>query len=475
MTARLPGHAIATRLAVMFGLAAALVFAVTGSVLYWVQCVELEKRQLEEIRARFELVGPKVAKLGTPEQWDRFAGVLNSLTPADDSLRYLVEGPDRRFRYGKPFPAGADAAQRGADVWAVEFDERRFLMLRRKLPAYEERPAVTMAVAVDQAPFYETARALGVALVGSSLLGVAAVAALGWRIAKAGLAPIERLSRHAGELDPRHLERLPDADLPAELSGMVLAFNGALDKLERAYVQLSSFNADVAHELRTPLSNVIGQTQVALSRRRSAPELEDILQSNLEDLERLSRIVVDMLFLAQSDRGVLARDLATVSIAAEVRRSADFLDMLFEDAGAALQIRGDASARVNSSLFQRAVCNLLSNALQHGRRGRPVSVAIEADGKTVTVAVRNEAEPLSAQQLRRLFDRFYRVDGARTDSRQNHGLGLAIVKAIAVMHGGGVFARFEQGTIAVGMTLPVAPAAEPETHERPLAGHAAPA
>ncbi|MFX6230805.1 two-component sensor histidine kinase, partial [Acinetobacter baumannii] len=79
---------------------------------------------------------------------------------------------------------------------------------------------------------------------------------------KAGLAPIEALSRHAGELNPRKLERLPDTDLPAELSGLVLAFNGALDKLERAYVQLSAFNADVAHELRTPLGNVIGQTQV---------------------------------------------------------------------------------------------------------------------------------------------------------------------------------------------------------------------
>ncbi|WP_455282596.1 heavy metal sensor histidine kinase [Cupriavidus necator] len=467
-------RSIAARLAAMFGLAAAFVFAITGMVLYRVQCVELEKRQLEEISARFDLAGPKAAGLGTEQQWERFAAMLRTLTPADHSVRYFVESADPRFGYGEPFPREAEATPRAPDVWAVEFGDNRFLMLKRRIPALQDRPDVALAVAVDQAAFFQTSRTLGIALVISSLLGVIAVSLLGWRIAKSGLAPIERLSHHASALDPKQLERLPDANLPGELYGLVHAFNGALDKLERAYQQLSGFNADVAHELRTPLGNVIGQTQVALSRPRSTDELEEILQSNLEDLERLSRIVIDMLFLAQSDRGALARDLVEVSVAYEVRRSADFLDLLFEEAGSTLHVTGDARVRVNVSLLQRALTNLMSNALQHGRPGRPVTVAIAQAAGSLTITVRNESDRLSAIQPSRLFDRFYRADAARSDSRQNHGLGLAIVKAIATMHGGSVFAQVEPNAIRIGMTLPVSQATpEAPAPARPLARPAA--
>lgn len=466
-------RSIATRLAAMFALAAALVFSVTGFVMYYVQCVELEKRQMEELQARFDLIGPKAAQYGSQPLWERFGAVLAGMTPDDDSVRYFADTPDRRFRFGQPFPRDAAATPRARDIWTVRFDDRSFLMLKRTIPALGDRPAVALVVAVDQAPFYQTSRVLGVALIACSALGVLAVALLGWRIAKTGLAPIEALSRHASELNPRKLERLPDTDLPAELSGLVIAFNGALDKLERAYVQLSAFNADVAHELRTPLGNMIGQTQVALSRSRSAGELEDILQSNLEDLERLSRIVVDMLFLAQSDRGALARDLVDVSVAHEVRRSADFLDMLFEDAGATLEVVGDARARVNAPLLQRAITNLLGNALQHGRHGRPVTVEIGGDPGAVTIAVRNEADAMSSAQMDRLFDRFYRIDSARAHSRENHGLGLAIVKAIATMHGGTVFARQSRGTVCIGLTLPAVPQPAPPADHLPALTQAA--
>ncbi|WP_235205923.1 hypothetical protein [Cupriavidus sp. SK-4] len=208
-------RSIAARLAAMFGLAAALVFTITGMVLYRVQCVELEKRQLGEIRARFDLAGTKAAGLGTEKQWEHFAAMLRTLTPADHSVRYFVESTDPRFDYGEPFPREADTSPRAPDVWAVEFGDNRFLMLKRRIPALNDRPEVALAVAVDQAAFFETSRTLGIALVVSSVLGVIAVSLLGWRIAKSGLAPIERLSQHAGALDPKQLERLPDADLPA--------------------------------------------------------------------------------------------------------------------------------------------------------------------------------------------------------------------------------------------------------------------
>jgi two-component system heavy metal sensor histidine kinase CusS len=170
---------------------------------------------------------------------------------------------------------------------------------------------------------------------------------------------VDHLSQHAQELSPKNLsERLPVQHLPSELSGLVLSFNGALCRVEQAYVQLSTFNADVAHELRTPIGNLIGQTQVILSRERSVGELEEVLQSNLEELERLRTIINDMLFLAQADRGMRLDNVVRTSIAAEVSKSAEFLDMLLEDACCSLKIEGDAEALIERSLFGRAITNL---------------------------------------------------------------------------------------------------------------------
>ena len=218
-------------------------------------------------------------------------------------------------------------------------------------------------------------------------------------------------------------------------------------------MQLSTFNADVAHELRTPLGNLIGQTQVILSRERSVEELTEVLQSNLEELERLRTIINDMLFLAQADRGMRADNLKLTSIAAEVAKSAEFLDMLVEDAGVSWLIDGDADACIDRSLFGRAITNLLYNAIQHCDRNSTIRIQIEKTTAGVAINVSNQGIPIASHHLDRLFDRFYRVDSARTDSGTSHGLGLAIVKAIALMHGGTVFAASNTDRTTIGFTV----------------------
>jgi len=265
---------------------------------------------------------------------------------------------------------------------------------------------------------------------------------------------VDDLSRHAQALSPQKLgERLPQNDLPSELSGLVLSFNGALHRVEQAYAQLSTFNADVAHELRTPLGNLIGQTQVILSRERSAVELQEVLQSNLEELERLRCIINDMLFLAQADRGMRAENLTRASIAAEVALTAEFLDMLIEEAGVTLEIEGDADALIEPALFRRAITNLLYNAIQYGARDSVIQIRIAKVDDFVSIQISNHGQPIGNQHLDRLFDRFYRVDAARSDSQNSHGLGLAIVKAVAAMHGGTVFARSDSTLTTIGLTV----------------------
>jgi len=201
--------------------------------------------------------------------------------------------------------------------------------LTKVLPAFEDRPPIRLTVGVDTEPYYETLRTFLGAMIGLSAIGVLLVILFGYWIAKAGLQPLKKMSDKAQTLSPKTLsERLAVSALPNELSDLAQAFNGALDRMENAYKQLEAFNADVAHELRTPLANLIGETQVALSRERSAPEFEMVLQSNLEELDRLRSIINDMLFLARSDQGEAATSLRHAVISEEVQKTVDFFEFV---------------------------------------------------------------------------------------------------------------------------------------------------
>jgi two-component system heavy metal sensor histidine kinase CusS len=286
------------------------------------------------------------------------------------------------------------------------------------------------------------------------------VVLLGTWIARVGLAPLQRLSREARDLSPSHLsQRLDTASLPRELSDLAQGFNGALGRLEDAYKQLEAFNADVAHELRTPLANLIGGTQVALSRPRSAVELQEVLESNLEELDRLRAIINDMLFLARADQGEAATGLVLADVSKEVDKTIEFFEPVLDETGTAVSVTGDLKAQVpmNVALFRRALSNLIQNGLEHATPSSALTVTIAPEGEAVWIRVSNPGAPIGAAHLPRLFGRFYRVDESRRDNGQHHGfgLGLAIVKAVADMHGGQVSAVSGDGLTTIGFSIPV--------------------
>jgi two-component system heavy metal sensor histidine kinase CusS len=320
------------------------------------------------------------------------------------------------------------------------------LTFTQTIPAYGTRPPVQLQVASSYSPNVRTMRVFGSALAALSALGSLAVLLLSYSVTRLGLAPLTRLTRDASAVSPNNRsQRLNTASLPLELNDLANTFNGALERLDGAYGRLESFNADVAHELRTPVTILIGQTEVALTRNRSVDDLRHTLQSNLEEFERMRAIINDMLFLARADQGERATGLIEVSLAAEVAHTLEFLEIPLEEARVYANLQGDAQARVNRSLFGRACANLLMNAIQHCEPGATIKVTIVRNGDQVRVAVANPGEPIAPDVLEHLFDRFYRAEVSRTNSRENHGLGLAIVKAIAEMHRGTVSAHSELG------------------------------
>lgn len=207
-----------------------------------------------------------------------------------------------------------------------------------------------------------------------------------------------------------------------------------------------------------PVSILIGQTQAALARERSAKRLRETFESNLEAFERRRIIVNDMLFLARRDRGERATDLADVSLAAELTRMLAFLEMSLDDAQLRAELTGDARASVDPPLFGRAMTNLLINAIQHTHAVNTIRATITPRGETVEIAVSHPGEPIDAAARAHLFERAYRIEQARANSDENHGPGLSIVKAVAEMHGGAVFVSCEDGWNAIGLSVAAQPA-----------------
>ena len=209
-------------------------------------------------------------------------------------------------------------------------------------------------------------RAFGAALAALSALGSLAVLLLSYSVTRIGLAPLTRLTKDASEVSPNNRsQRLNTASLPLELNDLAHSFNGALERLDGAYGRLESFNADVAHELRTPVTILIGQTEVALTRNRSVDDLRHTLQSNLEEFERMRAIINDMLFLARADQGERATGWSKCRWPRKWRGRWSFSRFRLKRRACMRSFAWRCDGAVNRSLFGRACTNLLMNAIQH--------------------------------------------------------------------------------------------------------------
>ncbi|MCD0504801.1 heavy metal sensor histidine kinase [Bordetella petrii] len=446
---------IAWRLAAMFALTAAVVFSGVAFFLYCFLTESVREQVRNELEFHHSMLDPMIESRQAQE-WDVVRRKLDGFAQEGGRVRYWIRTPDTQFAYGGPLlleegwhmpegPFGFVKVRDPARIWAT---------LSRRIPAHGDRPEVEFVVALDASPYIHTkekfTRVMGIA----SALGILLVAVLGYWIAKLGLLPVRKLSRQAYSLpitNPR--ERLDIVGLPPEIRELAVSFNNALARREAAWLQLEGFNADVAHELRTPLTNLIGQTQVALVRERDLGALQDLLESNLEELERMSSIVNDMLFLSCAENGNRAAELTQVSLQTEARKTIEYVEDSFSERHLAVRVQGETQARVDRRLFHRALANLLSNSARYARAHTEVIVSIETRGDHAWVSVSNQGEPIPPEQQSRLFERFYRGDAARAHSGVHHGLGLSIVRAIASMHGGNVFVHSEEGINTFGFSL----------------------
>ena len=305
--------------------------------------------------------------------------------------------------------------------------------------------------------FVETLRWwLVIGLVISALIS----AGLGWLVARSGLKPVAQVTQVAASMSAGSLkERIPMDSVPRELELLVTSFNAMLARLEESFARLSNFSADIAHELRTPISNLRTHTEVILTKKRAPEDYEENLYSNLEDLNRLSNIIDGMLFLAKSDNGLVLPAKAKVELRSVVEKLFEYYQLLADDTGLKLQVSGHGAVYGDVMMLDRMISNLLSNALRYTPPDSTISVKIERLGKTISLSVENPGEEIAGEHLARLFDRFYRVDPARREGATNHaGLGLAIVKSLVEAHDGTVGCVSRDGHTTFMISLPEWPA-----------------
>ena len=284
-----------------------------------------------------------------------------------------------------------------------------------------------------------------------SLAAILLCAALSPLLIRRGLRAIGRLSQIVAETASDRLNQpVPLQAIPQELLPLGKALNAMRQSLSTDFIRLTQFADDLAHEIRTPINVMLGQNQVALGHQRSVAEYQALLEGNIEELEALSRLTENILFLARATHHNIRLNQETFSLSEALEMVVDFLEPLAEEREMAIELNAQGSLTADKMLFQRAITNLLTNAIRYAAGNGTIAVSTIQGGDSVEIEVANDGEPLAEPE--KAFERFWRGDNVRHTA--GSGLGLSLVSAIAALHGGSAYYRHAQGKNIFGLRLP---------------------
>ena len=268
----------------------------------------------------------------------------------------------------------------------------------------------------------------------------------GYFLMKQGLRPLGELSSLAAGVGLHRMnERLEPEQYCVELAEVAGTFNAMLDRIEQWFERLNRFSGDIAHELRTPLHNLHSEIDVVLQKSRTMDEYRDALGSCLEEASRLSHLIDSLLFLARSESPQRVLKLETLHLRDELITIQEFYEAAADEAGIKLETcLGDLVIDADRTLFQRAIGNLVTNAIDHTAAGGTIVLSVEQHNNWIHVVVKDNGCGIAAVHLPHVYDRLYRASEARES--QNFGLGLTIVKSVLELHQGAVNIQSEPGS-----------------------------
>jgi len=431
---------IASQLVLFFTLAAALLLCCGLGVFYWIvvrhafaedNAVLADK--VSALSADFNEGGPKIfgKELKARDAGDHAPYWVRLL---DSEGRTLTEMPgmDRILpSEAFPFAQGTTSPVRSPK------DYRTAGKLFSLVATNETSGGQTYAIQVaqDRSSDEQVEREFGVLLIVVLSGSILASALIAITVTRHGLRPLGEMTRSLERIGPTHLnERVAPGGWPRELQPLAVAFDDMLARLEASFTRLSQFSADLAHELRTPIANILGEAQVTLTRERSPEEYREVIESTIAECERLSGIVDNLLFVARVDAARESIERKEFDGRAAVEKIAAFYRTIAEDRHIAINCTGEGEIYGDPVLFGRAVSNLVDNALRFTPDGGTIQISITVKAAHSEVTVSDNGCGIAPEHLPRVFDRFYRVDSSR--SSDGAGLGLALVKSIVDLHGG---------------------------------------
>ncbi|HIY71203.1 MAG TPA: Cu(+)/Ag(+) sensor histidine kinase [Candidatus Luteimonas excrementigallinarum] len=440
---------LAWRVTGLVGIAMLLVFLVFN----WISVRSLDLHFAEMDEEELEVISNSVIKAlgemaleGDQDALERAVrghhGVYYYVADSAGTTLYAPEdGPDLRRFVENQQPLRLESGQR-MTVWEEAGHHYRGAVLR---VGDDQRlgERYTIAVAMDIGVHLAFIRDFK-RIQGWTVLVVMCLAILvAWIAVRWGHIPIRKANQKIRAITSSRLHvRLDPGEVPIELEETISSFNAMLGRLEDGYAQLANVSADIAHELRTPVTNLTTQTEVAVGQVRPADEYREILYSNLEELGRLNRMINDMLFLAQTENSPENIRVEELDVAETIQGLFEYFDAWVEDRGVSLQLLGTAShVHADKEMLRRALSNLLSNAIRYTPSGKEVSVRVSQGADATTICVENPGPRIDPKDLANLFSRFYRADPSRQRKGDGAGLGLAIVKTIVDAHGGEVYAE----------------------------------
>lgn len=452
---------IQTRLSVLYTLSAFGMLLLATVFLQWVLTSNLEKEDNQFLAEKVQILRTLLhdhpddaAALRQEVRWE--AGTARPMQyyarVQDASGLTLLETPgmSRQIRASFPSPSPASGDTETTAEWRAPEGRSYRLMAARATVASVGSPRVlqvALDVSYDDALIADYRRKMALVLLG----GIIFSAAAGLMTARKGLRPLSEITTAAGRVTAAQLdERIGLTPWPKELTALAVAFDAMLDRLHESFTRLSQFSADLAHELRTPVNNLMGEAGVALAKPRTPEEYRQVLESSLEEYGRLSRMIDGLLFLARAESVQAQAQSIFLDAFQELEAVREFYEAEAEEQGVELVCQGEARVKADPMLFRRAVSNLISNALRYTPPGGRIALtACQSGGQYAQVTVTDTGCGIEPRHLTHLFQRFYRADPARFQDHSGHyrgtGLGLAIVKSIMEMHGGTVTPESQPG------------------------------
>ena len=456
-------RSLTLRLTLWFALASALVLFLLGLLIGHSVEEHFEEQDMAVLSGKMELARHVFEKALATPGGETLAQRLDEALTGHHGLIIAVVGPNRQRLDAHTELALPPALlnERGAAgggqaiKWTAD-DGLPWRGISATLVAGNGESRYIVVVATEMSHHEHFMRTFRRTLWVFMMLATLAMGLLGWIVVRRGLAPLQTIKHQAAEITANRLNtRLPAEAIPLELGDLTNTLNEMLSRLEESFQRLSDFSSDLAHELRTPVSNLLTQTQVTLSRARSADEYRDILASNAEEFERLSRMIADMLFLAKAENKQIIPHREQLELASEAADLVEFYSILAEEKEVRLSVAGNGVVSGDRLMLRRAIGNLLSNALRYTPAGGSVTIRIEQqENDLIRLVVENTGQCIAAEHLPRLFDRFYRADSARQRTTEGSGLGLAITRSILSAHGGEITASSAEGVTQFTLSLP---------------------